>query len=70
MDPLQITVYLDDSPAPAAVLAFPSCDGYTDLREVTVPLKADGIHDVRLAFPQDACVQSFWFTKDNAGITP
>lgn len=63
VDPLQITVYLDDSPAPAAVLTFPSCDGYTDLREVTVPLKADGIHDVRLAFPQDACVQSFWFTK-------
>ncbi|MDE5564504.1 MAG: glycoside hydrolase family 3 C-terminal domain-containing protein [Oscillospiraceae bacterium] len=58
VEALQVNIYLDNAQQAAAEITVPSCDGFTDFKTLTVPLTADGCHNVRIAFPQNACIKS------------
>lgn len=57
---LTARVYLDTSGTPAAEITIPACDGFTDFTELTVPFAAHGCHDLRIAFGEGMCIESFW----------
>ena len=61
VEPAAITVHLDGMPA--AEQQLPSCDGFTDFRTVTVPLCADGCHDISLTFPELVCIRDLRIRK-------
>lgn len=56
----EVKIFLDNSQEPALTLQIPACDGFTDFKEITAPLSADGCHDVRISFGEMICAESFW----------
>ncbi|MBP0972994.1 MAG: glycoside hydrolase family 3 C-terminal domain-containing protein [Oscillospiraceae bacterium] len=61
VDPATVKVLVDDAIVGEAVV--PVGDGFTDFREVRVPLHADGCHTLRLHFPQLCCIRSIRAVK-------
>ncbi len=60
---LQIKIYLDNAQKPITETTVPPCDGFTDFKTLAMPLTADGCHDVRIEFPQNACIKSIQIIK-------
>ncbi len=58
-----VRVYLDQEDTPAAEFTALASDGYADFHAYTVPLHADGCHDLRLAFGNNCCIRSLQITK-------
>lgn len=58
-----IRVYLDQENTPAAEFTAHASDGFTDFHAYTVPLNADGCHDLRLCFGNNCCIRSLKITK-------
>lgn len=56
---LPLRCCLDGNPVPFAEVTVPARDGFTDFTEVTVPLEADGCHDLHLAFGEGLCLAGF-----------
>lgn len=59
----KLAVYLDDAQEPAAEIVVAASDGFTDFHAYTVPLAADGCHDLRIAFGNHCCIRSLQIVK-------
>ena len=58
VDEVTVEVYLDQEYVPEVLLRIPPSDGFTDFKEITGSLEADGCHTIRLVFGQSACIES------------
>ena len=63
VDPLKISVYLDDEKTPVTEISIPVSDGFEDFQICKEKLTADGCHDLRLTFGQGACIRSIQIEK-------
>ncbi len=58
VEPVNVSVLLDDAETPLCEAVVPSCDGYTDFAELILPVSVSGTHDLRLQLPSGCCVKS------------